>query len=151
MFTNCKTSDTENQLNYSYTEFQNLDFLHGYKKNSDTSYVDYGNDPTHRVTELKKDNKRIILFSEINLDQDRTEIYSLKDTLMILNLGSDQYVSIGYCYKSGLHAEEIISIVQSTDKSKIQKIIKAWRANPKSEKIEKLESLENLDCFNEYY
>ncbi len=151
-FTNCKNSNPGNiELNYSYTEFQNLDFLNGYEKISDTSFVDYGNEPTHRVTELKKDNKRIILFSKISLDKDRSEIYSLKDTLIILSLSSDQFVSIGYCYKSDLHEEEIISIVQKTDKRNIQKILKAWRANPKTEKIEELGSLENLDCINEYY
>ena len=46
--------------------------------------------------------------------------------------------------------EEIIAIVERTDKDTIQTIAKAWKANSETRKIESIKNLKALTCLNEF-
>ena len=144
-------SHKENEgLDQAYSDYKELALLKDYYKISDTSYVKNGIEPTHRITQLQKNNETLILFNKISFDKEYQEVYRIIDTLKINDLKSNTFVTIGYCENNNLLPEEIIAIVEKTNNDTIQKIIKAWRANSNSQKIEKIEDLNNLICLNDY-
>lgn len=154
LITSCKnansnSNDNSELFDIAFSEHKNVEYLQDFEKISDTSYVKSGNEPTHRITELKKNDKTLILFSKIQLDTERNEVYSILDTLQVKNLRSDQRITIGYCEVENSLMEEIIAIVERSDKDTIRNIIKAWKANSSTNKIELIENLANITCLNE--
>ena len=153
MILSCKiNSDSENKtdlFNISYSDYKNVDLLKDYKKISDTAYPKSGFENTHRITQLEKNGTRLILFAKVKIAQDEyKETYNVIDTLKINNLSKNQKVTIGYCEAENSLMEEIIAIVEKTDRDTIQKIVKAWKANDENNKIEIIENSEISFCFN---
>jgi hypothetical protein len=147
---NSHSDDKIDLFRISYSDYKEVDLLQDYKKVSDTSYIKSGLDVTHRITELERNGKRLIIFAKINYAKDEyKQIYNILDTLQINNLGKDLKVTIGYCEVENSLMEEIIAVVEKTDKDSIQKIVKAWKANDKNNKIESIENSEIIFCFNE--
>ena len=147
---NWNSDDKTDLFKISYSDYKRVDLLKEYEKISDTSFLKSGYDPTHRITELKKGDETLILFSKIELDNERKEIYSILDTLQIKNLTQVQMMTIGYCEVENSLMEEIIAIVSKTDinKDTIHKINKAWKANAQSNKIEPIKNSDVMFCFN---
>ena len=147
---NSNPDDKVNLFNTPYSDFKNISFLKDYEKISDTSFSKAGYDPTHRITELQKNDKKLILFSKIELDSNRREIYSVLDTLQINRLTQDQVLTIGYCEVENSLMEEIIAIFYRTDprQRKIYRIHKAWKANAESNKIEPIRNSEVKFCWD---
>jgi len=121
-----------------------------FDKVSDTSYIKNGNEPTHRITHLKNKNENLILFKRIATNEIGEENLSILDTLSIKNLDDIFYITIGYCEMKTASPEEIIAIVERTEKDTIQTIVKAWKANSQTRKIENINNLNALTCLNEF-
>lgn len=147
---NSHSNEKSDLFNISYSDYKKVQLLKDYKKVSDTSYVKEGNEPTHRITELRKDDKTLILFSKIKFDKENKEVHTILDTLQIKNLNHDQWITIGYCEMENTLMEELIAIVEKTEKDTIQKIDKAWKANAQTNKIEPIKNVENIICLNEH-
>ncbi len=134
----------------SFSNFKELAVFEDYDKITDTSYVKNGFDPTHRITQINRNNENILLFNKITLDENYNENYSILDTLIIKNLEEETYISVGYCETKNSLPEEIIAILRRTNKDTIQEILKAWKANSETQKIEELKNFKNLTCLSEY-
>lgn len=78
------------------------------------------------------------------------EVDSIVDTLQIKNLNQNQWIAIGYCEMENTLMEELIGIVEKTEKDTIQKINKVWKANTQLNKIEPVKNLEKIICLNEH-
>jgi hypothetical protein len=142
--------DPVDLFSISYSDYKEVDLLLDYKKVSDTAYIKSGLNVTHRITELERNGKRLILFAKITYAKDEhKQIYNILDTLQINNLHKNQKVTIGYCEVENSLMEEIIAVVEKTNRDTIQKIVKAWKANDKNNKIESIENPEIVFCFNE--
>lgn len=141
----------EKVKNKHYTDFRDLNFLSGYEKVSDTSYSKEGYEITHRVTKLRKENRTVVLFASVSLDENRRELYSLLDTLTIPKLPENSFLTIGYCYMDSILGEEHIVLVEKTKEPKIKNILKAWRADHRSKQFEEIKNFETMDCFNERF
>lgn len=122
-----------------------------YEKVSDTAYIKNGSQLTHRIIHLKNGNKNLILFKRISVQDNGEEEQSVLDTLSIKNLDSIFFITIGYCKMKTATPEEIIAIVEKTEKDTIQTIVKAWKANSHTRKIENIKNLNALTCLNEFY
>lgn len=147
---NSKTDGEEDLFNISFSDHKEVEFFKDYQKISDTSFFNSGFEPTHRVTQLKKDGRMLILFSKIEYAQEEyKEIYTILDTLEI-RLSSNQGITIGYCEMQDLLLAEIIAIVDKTGDDTIRKVNKAWKANAQTSKIEQIDNLENILCLNEH-
>ena len=120
-----------------------------YEKVSDTSYAKNSVEPTHRITHLKKNGENLILFKRISVGEDGNENQTILDTLAIKNIDPHFYITIGYCEMTNSAPEEIIAIVERTEKDTILIIAKAWIANSETRKIENLKKLNTLTCLNE--
>lgn len=144
-----------NLIGRSYYDYREIPYLKSYVKVSDTSFTAKGfeleYEITHRITELKENGHILILFNKISLDDQRNEINSILDTLGIDGLDEDLLITIGYCESGNLLIEQTIAIVEKTDNDTIQKIISAWKGNPKTGKIERIEDFKNLKCINEFW
>ena len=126
-----------------YSNYEN------YEKVSDTSYIKIGTEPTHRITHLKKGSENLILFKKISLDQHNNENQTILDTLSINNLNDVFTITIGYCEMTNSTPEEIIAVVEQTEKDSIQTIVKAWKANSVTGKIENIKHVNAIACLNE--
>lgn len=149
---NSKKSDhqkTRDDFDQTFSDYKELATLEEYQKISDTSFVKNGIEPTHRITQLKNDTETLILFCKIALDKEYKETLSILDTLKIIDLKSNTFITIGYCEKNNMLPEEIIAIVEKTEKDTIDKVMKAWHANTSKQKIEEIKDLKNLLCLNE--
>ena len=137
-------------LNKEYENYDDVIKSNGFKKVSDTSFTLSNSD--YRLTQIKKKSKTIILFSKINLKDEKDEIkytFTLLDTLHINSSDNNNFVTIGYCVLDGLIPEQIISLVQKSKKEYLEMIIKSWKANEKTMKIEKIIDVSKMKCVNE--
>ena len=132
------------------SDFKELSDFKDYNKYTDTSYAKNGNEPTHRITHLKKNNDNLVLFKRIIINEKGVENQTILDTLSIKNLDNIFYITIGYCEMENSTPEEIIAIVERTDKDTIKTIAKAWKANSETRKIENIKNLGALTCLNEF-
>ena len=92
----------------------------------------------------------MILFKRIAINEKGEENLSILDTLSINNLDDIFYITIGYCEMKDATPEEIIAIVEGTEKDTIQTIVKAWKANSQTRRIENINNLNALTCLNEF-
>lgn len=139
-------------LNKEYENYYDIIKSNGFKKVSDTSFT--LSNSGYRLTEIKKKSKTIILFSKINLKDEKDEIkytFTLLDTLQINSLADNNFVTIGYCELDGLIPEQIITLVQKSKKEYLEMIIKSWKVNEKTMKIEKIIDVSKMKCLNEHF
>lgn len=139
-------------FNGVYMDFREMDALEGYEKVTDTSIFIEGNyDPAFRLTELKNKQHTLVLFSKSTVNEELKEIKKVIDTLIIKGIPKDNFITIGYCSLGGKYDQEIVAIVQPTNQSKIEKVVKAWKANLKTEDFEEIYNLDSIICWNEHY
>ena len=146
---NSKRNDISEENDQTFSNYKELALFREYKKVSDTSYIRTGTEPSHRITQLKRNDETIILFNKIIRNKENQEVLSILDTLKINHLPEAYYITIGYCEKENFLPEEIIAIVEKTENDTIQNIKKAWRANSETGIIEEISSLDNIDCLKE--
>jgi len=146
---NKNSDDLADFSKIKYSNYKEIDFLKDYVKMSDTAYVKSGNQVTHRITELKKDDKTVILFSKITVDTQDSESYTLLDTLHIKKLNENLMITIGYCNVENYLVEEVIAVVEKTDSDSIKKIEKVWKANSQTNTIEPVKKTSDISCINE--
>lgn len=149
---NSKKSELEKEndvFEQSFSDYKELDILKDYQKVTDTSYIKNGMEPTHRITHFRKNEKNLILLSSITFDDNYQEVLLPLDTLIIPNLEHNTYITIGYCEKNNMLPEEIIAIVEKTDRDTIQKVMRAWKANTIKRKIEGIKNLNDMFCLNQ--
>ena len=139
----------------NFDKFNDIEYLARFKKVSDSSFYNYEEKPEHRLLHLKLEQKDLIVFSKTTFDSSQNTTQRVLDTLGFLNLGSNEGLTINYCeidLKSN-NKGNIIALIQNTDGSNmfIEKVLKAWIANPDTEKIEPLNDIKNIQCLNEFY
>ncbi|QYA26937.1 hypothetical protein G3I01_16025 [Gramella sp. MT6] len=149
---NSKRSELEKEndvFEQSFSDYKELAILKDYQKVTDTSYIKNGMEPTHRITHFRKNEKNLILLSSITFDDNYQEVLLPLDTLKIPNLEQDTYITIGYCEMSNMLPEEIIAIVEKTDRDTIQKVMRAWKADYSKSEIEEIQDIEDIICLNQ--
>lgn len=141
-----------NLFNTPYRIFTELPALASFQKVIDTVISPppfY--DPKYRMLHLRDNKSHLIVFDSIVYDSLFQRTYYAMDTLAIPPLEPQHMITMGYCYLGDAQDENIIALVEKTDRMKIKMIISAWQANPISGKIEPLELSQRLRCLNEFY
>ena len=153
-FFSCKNNNSSPDresglLNISYTNYKDVDLWKDYKKISDTAFIKSGSHNTHRITQLEKNDTRLILFAKIEVDENTLEEnITVIDTLAIRDLSKNQKVTIGYCETENYLMEEIIAIVEKTNRDTIQHVVKTWVANHETNRIESMDNSNVSFCYN---
>ncbi len=149
---NSKRSELEKEndvFEQSISDYKELAILKDYQKVSDTSYIKNGMEPTHRITHFRNNEENLILLSNITFDENYQEVLLPLDTLIIPNLENNTYITIGYCEKNNMLSEEIIAIVEKTNRDTIRKVLRAWKANSSKSEIEEIQDIEDIFCLNQ--
>ena len=151
----CKKKNNESLIGGQFKDYYELSLLAKYQKKADTTFFNFELNPNFGLLHLKQNDQDLVLYSSIKSDSLQNRTYEILDTLSISNLSANETLTIGYC-EIDLGNDDngnIIALVEKTENNNmfVQKVNKAWIANPETHKIEPLVNFEEVDCINEFY
>ena len=106
--------------------------------------------PIHAF-QLYRDDDFIFLVLQKEIGRDgKHAVWQVLDHIKIQNYGKDYTFNYVGCELNGKFAPEIAAIAKYQDKERLDKIVKAWKADLKSGKIVEIDS-KDVVCINEGY
>jgi hypothetical protein len=138
-------------IGMEFQEFRQINQLKNYIKVSDTAIYENNMEPKYGILHLQNESTNLVVFKSSTLDSIQNLTFKILDTLAIPISKNSEFITIGYCAINNRNDENIIAIVEKTDRLKIQNIKKVWSANTVSRKIEIITNLNEISCNNEFF
>ena len=138
-------------LGMEFQKFKQINQLKNYIKVSDTVIYENNMEPKYGVLHLQNDSTNLVVFKSNTLGSIQNLTFKILDTLVIPISKNSDFITISYCTINDGNDENIIAIVEKTDRLKIQNIKKVWSANTVSRKIERITNLNGISCYNEFF
>lgn len=151
----CTETPKKSLIGSQFNDFKELSYLANLEKVSDTTFFNYEMDPNFGLLHFKTGKKDLVIYSSIKYDSISNRSFKILDTLQLLNLNKNEFLTMGYCELDIKNEDNgnVIALVEKVESKNmfIKKVNKAWIANPNSGKIEPLQNHERVDCINEFY